>query len=139
MTTEVEVLGLTQLNADLDRLAEPGGPFDKATSDAARHVLEPRAATTRGAVPHLSGAMAGSINVKPDVFGAVLSEGDGIAYAGWVDFGGRRPQSGPRDYRPQGRYLFPSVGDLTPPTVTAYDTALQAAIDHYGWSYQPGG
>jgi len=136
MTTEVQIIGADDLVRDLNRLAAPAGPFDQSTRTAADRLLEPRAATTRSAVPRLSGAMAGSINVNPQPFGAVLSEGDGIAYAGWVDFGGQRPQSGPREYRPDGRYLFPSVGDLGSPTAAAYTAALQQTIDRYGWTFK---
>ena len=135
MTTDVQIVGADQLRADLTRLAQPGGAFDQATRTAADRVLEPRAATTRSVVPHVSGAMAASIHVTPQPFGAVLSEGDGVAYAGWVDFGGTRPQGGDRSYLPEGRYLFPSVGDLEPPAVAAYNTALQTAIDTFGWSH----
>jgi hypothetical protein len=130
------MVGAKELTADLNRLARPGGAFDKAASDAANRVLTPRAATTRGSIPSVSGAMAASVNVKPEPFGAAISEGDGVVYAGWVDFGGSRPQSGPRDYLPQGRYLFPSVGDLTPPATAALDTGLQSAIDSFGWTYK---
>jgi len=132
----VEVVGVDALARDLGRLAAAGGPFDQATAEAARRILEPKAATLRTVVPHDSGAMAGSVNVKPLPLGAVLSEGDGIVYAGWVDFGGSRPQSGPRDYRPEGRYLFPTVGDLGPTATTAIGDGLQRAIDSYGWTYQ---
>jgi len=131
----VEVVGVDALARDLGRLAAAGGPFDQATAEAARRILEPKAATLRTVVPHDSGAMAGSVNVKPLPLGAVLSEGDGIVYAGWVDFGGSRPQSGDRPYLPQGRYLFPSVGDLEPATVAANNAALQTAINSFGWSH----
>lgn len=130
----VTPVGVSALVSDLGKIAAPGGAIDKAAQDAATRMLTPKAATTRSAIPSISGAMAASVTVKPQPFGAYISEGDGVVYAGWVDFGGSRPQSGPRPYRPQGRYLFPSVGDLDGPATSALSDAVQIAIDRYGWT-----
>ena len=60
----------------------------------------------------------------------------GSRTAGWVDFGGARPQSGVRPYLPEGRYLFPAVGDLDVRATSAFDDALQGAVDRFGWTNQ---
>jgi hypothetical protein len=134
VSESVEVVGAGAMAADLERIAKPGGAFDEATQHAAQQLLTPVAATARGSIPQVSGAMAASVHVKPEAWGAALSEGDGLVYAGWVDFGGSRPQSGARDYRPQGRYLFPAVGDLEPAALHDVDDALQGAIGRFGWT-----
>ena len=126
----VELVGAQALEADLSRMAGPGGALDQASQDAAAKLLTQAAATTRAAIPHISGAMAGSVYVKPEAWGAVLSEGDGVVYAGWVDFGGGHG----RPYLPSGRYLFPSVADVEAQTEQAFDQAYQAAVDRYRWT-----
>jgi hypothetical protein len=130
MADSVTIVGVGALQGDLARLAAPGGALDKASSDAAVKLLTPAAATTQSAIPHDSGAMASSVVVKPESLGASISEGTGVVYAGWVDFGGGHG----RPYMPQGRYLFPAVAGLDAQAVDLFDQAYQAAIDSYGWT-----
>jgi len=135
MADTVELVGAQDLAADLSRMAAPGGALDKASQDAANKLLAQAAATTRGAIPHVSGAMAGSVYVKVEPWGASISEGDGVVYAGWVDFGGGNTT---RPYQASGRYLFPAVADLEAQTETVFDQAYQAAIDRYPWTHTGG-
>jgi hypothetical protein len=129
------VVGAVAFGRDIERMSAPGGALDKASTSAAEQVLRPAAATTRGSIPRVSGAMAATVAVKAEPYGAVLSEGgDSVAYAGWVDFGGSRPQSGPRPYLPQGRYLFPAVGDIEPAATAALSDAYSRVLASYGWT-----
>jgi hypothetical protein len=130
MTDSVTIVGVGALVGDLGRMAAPGGALDKASSAAAVKLLTPAAATTTATIPHDTGAMAASVAVKPESLGASISEGTGVVYAGWVDFGGGHG----RPYLPQGRYLFPAVEGLDAQAVDLFDQAYQAAIDSFGWT-----
>jgi hypothetical protein len=130
MADTVTIVGVGALAGDLERLAATGGPLDRASSDAAVKLLTPAAATTTAAIPVDTGAMAASVVVKPETLGAALSEGTGVVYAGWVDFGGGHG----RPYLPQGRYLYPATADLEGQAEPVFDQAYQAAIDAFAWT-----
>jgi hypothetical protein len=76
--------------------------FDKIEAAAPKSfgdVAERRARLARAAVPRASGALAGSVGTE----GPEVLYGDGLPYAGWVEFGGTRG----RPYMPEGRYFYP--------------------------------
>jgi hypothetical protein len=57
-------------------------------------------------------------------------------YAGWVEFGGTRrvPHFSTRDYRSQGRYLFPRATELAGEAASIYSRATEAAIENFPWT-----
>jgi len=73
----------------------------KAFSEVARAA----AIQTQAIVPRRSGTLAGS--VTGDLVGdhAEVGIGEGVPYAGWIEFGGSRG----RPYVTEGRYLFPTA------------------------------
>ena len=75
-----------------------------------------------------------SVTVAAVPYGAQVSEGEGVPYTGWMDWGGNRPRGGPRSYLPEGRYLFPAAGDLGPEATIAVAEAYQVSFDRYSWT-----
>jgi hypothetical protein len=55
--------------------------------------------------------------------------GDGIAYAGWIEFGGTRG----RPYFPEGRYLFPTALEAEAEIVAAGEQAANKEIGAMRW------
>lgn len=78
---------------------------------------------TRAVVPRRTGRLASSITVRPVPDGAEVRMGDGIPYAGWIEYGGTRG----RPYVAKGRYLGSGMtaadalfGRLTDAAMTAF-------------------
>jgi hypothetical protein len=135
------VVGLRALNRDLNRLVDDRGPLNKSLSAAGRGAVEPVAAAVRSALPHVSGTLAGDVRVNATRSGATVRMGrKSINYAGFVEFGGNRhrPHDSARDYISTGRYMFPAARTLAGPTLAAYTTALQQALDAYPWTNETG-
>lgn len=125
--SRVEVIGGPQAAADIRRWADQLGP---AVARAAEPFAEKVADQVRGRVPVLSGQLAGSVDVVTDDEGVGVSLGDGVPYAGWIEFGGTRG----RPYVPDGRYLYPTA--LAAQDEYA-DAAARAASDNaarFTWS-----
>lgn len=152
----VEIAGLKELRRDL--LALDKEYFAKAMVEAGMSVAEPIASAIRGALPHKSGRLAGSVRVGKVRTGATIRTGTkAIPYGGPVEFGGyprpavlsaranRRgnvPASlltgryGGRPYQRGGRYIFPTAKAMTSAAEAKYSTAVEGAINRYPW-YQP--
>jgi hypothetical protein len=133
----VGVVGLNALKRDLVRAAGDRGPINAAFAKAGTAAAEPVAAVTRGALPRVSGRLAGDVRVNATRSGGTIRMGRAsIRYAGWVEFGGRRraPHESSRDYTPLGRYLFPHARNLAPTSVQLYTKALQQALDGLTWT-----
>lgn len=93
---DVEVLGLDELVSGSRKLfRQIGKSADRRFGD----VAERRARIARGIVPRLSGTLAASVAHE----GAEVQMGEGVPYAGWVEWGGTRG----RPYFPEGRYFWP--------------------------------
>ena len=132
MPNSVELVGEEAAMADLRRWADQLGPaIDKDSRAFAGRV----ASKVSGRVPVLTGALAASVDIEdtPGDDGAGVSIGEGLEYAGWIEFGGSRG----RAYIPEGRYLYPTAlaaeGDFRQLAEhTATDT-----VARYPWSKAP--
>jgi hypothetical protein len=142
---QVAVVGMSALRRDVLRLTGDAGPLNKALSAAGRQAAEPVAGAARGALPQVSGRLAGDVRVTASRSGAAVRMGrSSLRYAGWVEFGGHRmaPWDSFREYDSRGRYLFPNAVQLASVSGRIYSDATQAALDSFGWTNEtsdPGG
>jgi len=121
----VQVKGWPQLAAGTAQLATS---IEQTANENLAGVASAIAGQVAGSVPVVSGALAGSVTASP---GPPVSVGigDGIPYAGWVEFGGTRN----RPYVGTGRYLFPGVAGAEPVVVAAVQTAAETEIKGMAW------
>ena len=103
------------------------------------------ATVIRAAMPHGSGRAAGSVKVGQAARGAWISEGSGVPYAPWLDFGGtvgRGHQAGPgrgaigriwMGKPGDGRYLYPIIHAHQAETLKAVDEAVASAARELGF------
>lgn len=131
MAQGAEVVGVAALEADTRRLTAEGGPLDRALSAGAMSPMDQVAAAVRSTLPRDSGDLAGTVKVQTVPTGAGVSLGEGLLYAGPVDFGGW-PEG--RQYVSGGRYLFPAFANVDSAAVDAYSKATQRALDGFGWT-----
>jgi hypothetical protein len=131
-TISTEVVGIKALTKDLLRVAdEHSGQLLPFLQAAAERAMAPIANAVRSSLPHRSGRLAASVRVARSRTGASVREGDGLLYAGPVDFGGWPPG---RPYLPNGRYLFPAAGNLSGQAERIYNQAVATALDHIQWT-----
>lgn len=126
----VEIVGGAEAAADYVRWAD-GLAHD--LSPAARGVAERVAAVVRAAQPRRSGALAATVEVVTDEADAEavgVGLGEGLAYAGWIEFGGGRG----RPYIDEGRTLYPSAAAATDDMVAALTAATDDSIGRFSWS-----
>lgn len=123
----VSILGADEAAADLTRWADQlAGEVNKATAPLGLQV----ARTVASRVPVLTGQLAGSVETSTDEEGVEVSMGDGVGYAGWIEFGGTRG----RPYFPQGRYLYPSLLEVQDEYAQqAADTAADT-VGRFPWT-----
>jgi hypothetical protein len=128
-----EVVGIRALTKDLLKLADDhSGTLLPYLQEAAMAAMQPGAEAVRGALPSVSGRLRGSVRVRRNRTGATVIEGgEGVLYAGPVDFGGY-PES--RPYLPNGRYLFPQMERVTARAESIYTKAVQQALDRIQWT-----
>ena len=106
----------------------------KAIVAAGKEAVAPVAAAVQSELPHVSGTLAGTVRSSGTRTGGRVRYGTTrVPYAGWVDFGGTRPQ-GPSDRsaRPfvtKGRYLFPAAERLADRAARLYSDALGRVFD----------
>lgn len=123
----VEFVGVGPAMADLRRWADQLGPaVDKVTVPLAERVAE----TVRSRVPVLTGQLAGSVEVDPAGDGVDVAMGGGLAYAGWIEFGGSRG----RPLIPEGRYLYPSALDAQDEFIVAAAEVADDTVGGFPWS-----
>ena len=128
---EVKVLGLAEMSAGAkgvaDRIAKSAGP--SMATPAARV-----ADSVRGAVPRLSGALAGSVTYgSEDDSSSFVGMGEGLEYAGWIEYGGTRG----RPYYDQGRYVYPAAQAHQSLVVGAAEKQAETEIARYPWTRPP--
>jgi len=131
---EAQVVGIQALTRDLLRLAdEHSGQLLPYLQRAAMQAMYPIADATRGALPHLTGRLAGTVRVAKSRTGASVREGGihGVVYAGPVDFGGYPDD---RPYLPNGRYLFPTAQKLSSKAESIYNVAVAKALEGMVWT-----
>lgn len=122
------------IRRDLNRLAnEFKGPAYDAIKAAGRAVATPIAARARAALPsgpRTDGTLQGDVRVSATKTGAGVRMGrKSVPYAGWVEFGGSRPDGSVRAFVKDGRYLFPAAYGLAPQAAKAYSDALAKLFD----------
>lgn len=131
----VGIVGAKALRRDLGRLVEDEkGPLFNAMKRAGYAAVKPVVDITRASLPR-SGRKATRTH-RPDALrmdirasgtktgGSVRMGRKTIAYAGWVEFGGSRPDGSTREYLPSGRYLFPAARTDAARAAQAYSDAL---------------
>jgi phage gpG-like protein len=123
---KITVVGFDELASGSKRLFEKVG--DSVAKDFER-VAAKEASTARGRVPRETGRLAGSVTSFREGDHAVVGMGEGVPYAGWIEFGGTRG----RPYYPQGRYLFPVVTRAEPELVAAGTKAAEREIGGFTW------
>lgn len=127
----VAVAGMQAIRKDLARMStDTNGPLYKGISAAGKAAVEPVAAATRSRIPTRSGRLAGSVRSSGTRTGGAVRMGSkAVPYAGWVDFGGTRPDGSTREYLAGGRYLFPSAQSLASRAAASYTAALSAVFN----------
>lgn len=127
MTAQVTIIGADQAMADMRRWADELAPaVDKAAEPFARDV----ASRVRGEVPHVTGALAASVEVSAEEEGIAVQIGDGVPYAGWIEFGGTRG----RPYVSEGRYLFPTAAEAEDDYAVIAADAADESARRFSWS-----
>lgn len=127
MTSKVVFVGVAAAMGDLRRWADQVAPVvARASEPLAGRV----ASQVSGRVPRLSGQLAGSLEVSGDDEGAEVSMGAGLAYAGWIEFGGSRG----RPYYPEGRYLYPMALEAQDEFATVAAGAADDSAGRFSWS-----
>jgi phage gpG-like protein len=123
---DVEVHGAAEAAADLGRFADQLGP---AVAKAGQPFAQKVAAAVRSRVPRVSGALAASIYAGTDNDAAFVSEGEGLDYGGWIEFGGGHG----RPYIDEGRYLYPTAADAGDEWAAFASQAADANIEKFKW------
>jgi hypothetical protein len=127
VTSSVELVGAEQAFADMARWAAEVGPaVVKAAGPFAQHVAD----TVAGRVPYLSGQLAGSVDTAEDDESIDVTMGDGVVYAGWIEFGGSRG----RPYIPEGRYLYPTALESQDEFAQVAADAAADTVGRFSWS-----
>jgi phage gpG-like protein len=123
---EVNVNGVTELITGSKRLV-------KQIDDNARHrfltVADHAAGIVSTKVPHKTGRLASSITIEPTNRSALLRMGQGVPYAGWIEFGGTRG----RPMVKQGRYVYPTALSTQDTAVAAARYAADESIEGFAW------
>lgn len=121
----ITVKGWHELAAGTAQLAKN----TEATANQNMHAVASQVAgQARGAMPVVSGAMAGSVADSPGPPVSVAF-GGGVPYAGWVEFGGTRN----RPYIGSGRYFWPQVAAAEPLVVAAAEQAADTETKGMTW------
>jgi hypothetical protein len=74
---------------------------------------------------HKPGLLAGTLRASAYKSGAAARMGSSkVPWAGWVEFGGSRPDGSSRQYIQGGRYFFPNAVAQAPTAVVQYTQAI---------------
>jgi hypothetical protein len=130
----VGIVGMAALRRDLKRLTDDvTSPLYAEIKAAGKAAVEPVATAVRSRVPYESGRLAGSVRTSGTRTGGAVRMGSKrVPYAGWVDFGGERPDGSSRDYLPGGRYLFPAAEQLAGDAAARYGDAIGRVLARSG-------
>src|SRR5262245_23051380 len=93
----VEIRGTTQLSRGMRTLS---GNIDRAAASGFKSTADQVATMVRSRVPKRTGRLASSVQGLQATGGASVAMGDGVPYAGWIEFGGGHG----RAYLATGRY-----------------------------------
>lgn len=125
--SSVELVGLDDAFRDFQRWADQLGP---AVAEQAR-AFAGRVAS-RVHPPVLTGALASSVDLETisGADGIGLSIGDGLDYAGWIEFGGSRGRAA----IPEGRYLYPAAEASEAEWLELAEQVAETTIGRFPWS-----
>jgi hypothetical protein len=125
-----EIIGEKAAFDDLQRWAKQVAP---EVAKGAEPLGQRVAGIVRGRLPVASGALAGSVETRTEDDGVVLTVGEDLDYAGWIEFGGSRG----REYVPTGRYLYPAMVDAEDEFTQLADSTATDSIGRFTWSKPP--
>ena len=124
--TRVEVHGY-------EELADGSRALARKIAENAPRALQSAAGTAasaaRGRIPRVSGRLASSVHTGASRDAAFVGFGDGVPYAGWIEFGGSRG----RPYVAEGRYLYPAAKDTEQQVIMAAERAAASEIGGFHW------
>ena len=133
MDVKIQVRGLRELRNALTKVDAESKDRLKA---AFRHIAEHVVSSAQGKVPRRTGAAAGSIKPRSTTTGAGLAFGGTAApYFPWLDFGGRvgRQKHTTRPFIKTGRYIYPTIKEMSPEIIKLTDEAMKDAISSAGF------
>lgn len=84
----------------------------------------------RSRVPVLTGTLAGSVTAAEEEGAFGIGMGEGVLYAGWIEFGGSRG----REHIDTGRYIYPTLVAQTDRVQAVFEQATSMSINRFGWS-----
>jgi len=126
---QVAVIGMAALRRDINKLADnQSSRLYNEIKKAGKEAAEPVAARARADYPHgPSGNLSASVRTSGTKTGAAVRAGSKAKapYAGWIDFGGSRPDTSTRQFVQAGRYLFPAAAGLASRAAELYSAALE--------------
>ena len=150
----VGLVGLAAMRRDIAKMTdETRGTLYDAIKSAGRELAEPVAARTVSTLPvsglddtpwHKPGALKSSVRVYATRSGAGVRMGSkAVPYAGWVEFGGHRPDGSERVFFSDGRYMFNAARSQQMAAAEKYADAMERALARTGlWTNEgtdPGG
>ena len=124
ITTEVR--GISELNSGSRRLF---ANIDHAAQATFRQTADQVATLIARKQPRLTGRLASSASATGTDKGAAVQLGDGVVYAGWIEFGGTRG----RAYVPDGRTVYPTAEESKTLFKQAGDKAASDQIRTMLW------
>lgn len=124
-------------------LADLSGDMRDVVRNTVDEAAEMVATEARRRMPSRSGKARRSVKVVPDSTGArVQLGGPSAPYAPWLDFGGsvgrrnaRGMKSVRREFKPQGRYVFPAYMDLEPKLRDLFEAAIDDLARSSGFEF----
>src|SRR5262245_35310520 len=122
----VDVRGLDELNRAIGRLVDN---IDQHSAETFKQTADQVATMVRSRVPKRSGRLAASVRGQKGDHLAAVTMGDGVPYAGWIEFGGGHG----RAYLASGRYLYPTAHQAVPLFQRAGETAARQQIGAMRW------
>lgn len=128
----VQVEGLDQLRSDLRKLDKT---LPKEVGLAGKAAADIVAQAAKRRLPRNTGKTAKALRAKVSYGGGAVVFGNAkVPYAGWLDFGGKRPRD-PRITRspiPEGRYVYPALEANRDRIVREYADAVDAVLRKAG-------
>lgn len=131
-TARIGIQGLAQFSRSLRKLdSEAPKQLRLALNEAANLLAD----KTRPKVPFRTGAARGSIRAGSTRTSARVTVGGRKApYFPWLDFGGKtgKNKSAIRPFFKDGRYVFITLGEVSPEIQDSLAKALEAVIENVG-------
>jgi hypothetical protein len=132
----VGIVGMAALRRDIAKMStDVSGPLYAGMKDAGRQAAEPVAMLTRSTLPRETrssdaGGLADSVRATGTRTGAAVRMGSAaVPWAGWVEFGGHRPDGSSRQFMASGRYMFPAARQLAGTSAELYATAIGRVLN----------